>query len=82
MRRSHNTIEFVDAIIKAADRLDPVLVNEFMTFGIDAIQAHYELIKPTLSEMQQLRNERVINTGAIIFALLGSLRLPSASSEI
>lgn len=78
MRRSHNSAQLIDAIIKAADRLDPLLINEFMTFGIESIEAHFELIKPTLTETQQLHHIRVINTGSIILSLLCSFRPPSS----
>lgn len=74
---SNNTTQFIHAITKAADRLDPVLVNEFMNFGVESVQAHYEIIKPTLTEKQQLRHLRVINTGSILLYLLTSLRSPT-----
>ena len=75
MSRSHNTLQFVDAIIKAADRLDPVLVNEFMNFSIEAAEAHYEIIKPTISEYRDVRQQRIINTGYILLTLFNCLRL-------
>jgi hypothetical protein len=74
MRSSHNNLQFIDAIIKAADRLDPALTNEFLTSSIETAQMHFDLIKPTLSELQQIRNERIINNASILLCLLGCLR--------
>ena len=78
MRSSHKTIQFIDAIIAAADRLDHNLVNEFMNAGTEAVEAHFEITKETLTELQQLQRQRVMNTGHLLLCLFNSLRNPAA----
>lgn len=60
----------LDAIIRAAERLDPVLVNEFLTSSLDSAQTHYEMIRSTLTEGQRIHHERLICNGYILLHLL------------
>jgi hypothetical protein len=76
MRSSPNSVQFINVIIQAGERLDPVFVNEVFNFTIEALEANYEITKPTLTEYQDLRHQRRINTAYMILTLFNTLRLP------
>lgn len=76
-RRSHNTMQMIDTIISAADRLDPELTNRFFEIAFEATQAHYELISPTLSDFEKIRHQRMIVQGSIILSLFNHFAIRS-----
>lgn len=56
-----------------AERLDPVLVHEFLSTSIEVSYAHYQLVKPTLTELQCIRTERMLNNASMLLYLFGNL---------
>jgi hypothetical protein len=75
-RSSHNSVQFINSIIQAGERLDPVCVKEVFDFAIEGLEANYEITKSTLSEYQALRSQRRINTAYLLLTLFNALRLP------
>lgn len=69
MRRSHNTIQVVDAIIKAADQLDPVLINEFFALTIETNMAHIEVMGNELSIKERSRRQDILCQGSLLLSL-------------
>lgn len=69
MRRSHNTMQIIDAIIKAADICDPVAINEFFSLTIEANLAHTDLISDQLSYTELAHRQSVIAQGSIMLSL-------------
>lgn len=76
MRQSHNAHQFVNAIIAAADRLDLELVTAFVNQGLEASQLHLNLVGPTLSGTDQVKQERILNQGVILLHLVIALNNP------
>jgi hypothetical protein len=72
---SHNAAPFIDSLIAAGERLDPVLVNRVLNFTIEGLEAQYEISKPTLSDHQCDEHQRLINTAYFILTLFNCLRL-------
>jgi len=70
-RSSHNinSIQIVDAIIKAADVCDPVLINEFFDLTIQTELATLDVIKDTLTYSEMSRRQNVLIQGSILLSL-------------
>jgi hypothetical protein len=61
--------QVVDALIKASNTLDPVMVNEFFAITLEANLAHLELIKGTLSETELLRRHTILCQGSLFLSM-------------
>ena len=93
MRSSHKqaeTMQIVNSIIDAAERFDPVLINEFFALTIDLNYQHLNVIDDTLPLKELIHRQRVLSQGATFLAMfnyfatrevqdgLGKLTVPSA----
>lgn len=67
--RSHNTMQIVDAVIKAADQLDPVLINEFFALTIEANNAQIELLIGQVPMKDLSRQQEIICQGSLLLSL-------------
>lgn len=61
--------QVIDALITAADALDPVLVNEFFSLAIDANLEHLNLIDNTLTITDLIHRQRIISQGTTLLSL-------------
>jgi hypothetical protein len=67
--------ELLNAIMNAGARLDYDLITQFLSESIEANKAHFDLIKGTLTEHEEIRRLRLICQGSILLSLITSTKL-------
>lgn len=60
----------INAIIDAVNATDPLALNEFITFGLEAYAAHIDIIRPTLSEQELSRRYNVLCQANVLLSLV------------
>ena len=62
--------ELINSLLNMATRLDHELASEFLKSSLEVAEAHFDLIKSTLSEREQIRQQRQITQGYILLILI------------
>jgi predicted metal-dependent hydrolase len=70
MRRSHNTSDLVANLQTITERIDPALAMRFINLAMEVNQAQLDLISDTLTELEKMQQERLLNQGALIMSLI------------
>lgn len=70
MRRFHNNSDLVSNLQLLTDRIDPVLAFKFITTAMEVNQMQLDLIRDTLTELERMQQERLLNQGALIMSLI------------
>lgn len=64
------------SIINSTNRLDTVLLAEFLSSGIKASRAHLDLTKEIIPEREQIRQERRICQASMLLSLIRFANMP------
>lgn len=66
----------LNSITHSTNRLDTILLAEFLSSGIEASRAHLDLTKEILPEREQIRQERRICNASMLLTLIRFANMP------
>ncbi len=58
------------------NKINTVFLSEFLQSSLEASQEHFELVKITLPDSEQMRRERVMSHASILLSWVRHLNLP------
>lgn len=64
---------FIKAINDVIDRLDPMLVTQFLTSSIQNADAHFQTISQSLTDNQKIEYQRKVNQGVFLLSAVNAL---------
>ena len=62
--------ELLNSLINMATRLDHEVASEFLRSSLEVADGHFDLIRHTLTEREQIRRQRQICQGYILLHLI------------